>query len=75
MAVHYTVRDNVFAADPVRRWAPVRLAPVAGRLFTVASAAQFAFLAAPSSQTENPRNDVSFVFNFPNTLRLVAPRK
>ncbi len=75
MAVHYTVRDNVFAADPARPWAPVRLAPVAGRLFAVASADQFVFLAAPSSQTENLRNDVSFVFNFPEALRHVAPRK
>ncbi len=75
MAVHYTVRDNVFTRDPARAWASVRLAPVADRLFAIASADQFAYLASPASQTENNRNDVDFVFNFPERLRIVAPRK
>jgi hypothetical protein len=53
----------------------VRLAPVADRLFAIASADQFAYLASPASQAENNRNDVDFVFNFPERLRIVAPRK
>jgi hypothetical protein len=75
MSTSYTTQGKVFSHDTPRPWVSVRMAPFNSRLFDIASADRFVFLAPPASQTHDARNTIGFIFNFPEMLRTIAPVK